>query len=113
MLERRDRGLRRERLVDAAPHGHWHTTNFIAALLRTGLTAPLVLHGPMTGEAFLTHARQFLARTLAKGDVVIRDNLPTTSLQARARQSGPPAPAFSTCRPPALTRSQLNRPSPS
>jgi transposase len=35
-----------------------------------------VLGGPITGEAFLTHARQFLARTLAKGHMVILDNLP-------------------------------------
>jgi hypothetical protein len=38
--------------VDAAPHGHWKTTTFVAGLRSTGFVAPLVLDGPMTGEAF-------------------------------------------------------------
>ena len=45
-----------ERLVDAAPHGHWKTTTFLAGLRSTGIIAPLVLDGPMTGEAFLARA---------------------------------------------------------
>jgi transposase len=75
MIRRYYRGPRRERLVDAAPHGHWHTTTFIAGLRSTGLVAPLALDGPMTGEAFLAYIGQFLALTLTKGDVVVRDNL--------------------------------------
>ncbi len=53
MTRRYGWGPRSERLVDAAPHGHWRTTTFIAGLRGTGLVAPLVLAGPMTGEAFL------------------------------------------------------------
>jgi hypothetical protein len=45
-------GPRSERLVDAAPFGHWRTTTFIAGLRSTRVTAPLVLDGPMTGAAF-------------------------------------------------------------
>src|SRR3712207_7422030 len=41
-----------ERLVDAAPAGHWKTTTFVAGLRSCGLIAPLVLDGPMTGEVF-------------------------------------------------------------
>ena len=66
---------RGERLVDAAPHGHWHTTTFVAGLRATGLIAPLVLDGPMTGEAFRAYVEQFLAPALAPGDVVVMDNL--------------------------------------
>ena len=66
---------RGERLVDAAPHGHWKTTTFIAGLRSTGLIAPLVLDGPRTGEAFLAYVRQFLAPELRPGDVVVLDNL--------------------------------------
>lgn len=51
MIRRYGWGPRGERLVDAAPHGHWRTTTFIAGLRSTGLVAPLVLDGPMTGEA--------------------------------------------------------------
>ena len=35
------------RLVAAVPHGHWHTTTFIAGLKQSGIVAPLVLAGPM------------------------------------------------------------------
>jgi len=75
MIRRYGWGPRRERLIDAAPHGHWRTTTFIAGLRSTGLVAPLVLDGPMTGEAFLAYIGQFLAPTLAKSDVVVLDNL--------------------------------------
>ena len=64
-----------ERLVDAAPHGHWRTTTFVAGLRSTGLVAPLVLDGPMTGEAFRAYVLQFLAPALSAGDVVVMDNL--------------------------------------
>ena len=66
---------RGERLVDAAPHGHWKTTTFLAGLRSTGIIAPLVLDGPMTGEAFLAYVCQFLAPALSPGDVVVMDNL--------------------------------------
>ena len=64
-----------ERLVDAAPHGHWRTTTFVAGLRGTGIIAPLVLDGPMTGRAFRAYAEQFLAPALSPGDVVVMDNL--------------------------------------
>ncbi|MFC0387734.1 IS630 family transposase [Muricoccus vinaceus] len=75
MIRRYGWGPRGERLVDAAPHGHWRITTFIAGLRSTGLVAPLVLDGPMTGEAFLAYVGQFLAPSLSKGDVVVLDNL--------------------------------------
>ena len=64
-----------ERLVAAAPHGHWRTTTFVAGLRSTGLVAPLVLDGPMTGPAFLAYVEQFLVPTLRPGDVAVMDNL--------------------------------------
>lgn len=75
MARRYGWGPRSERLVDAAPFGHWRTTTFIAGLRSTGVTAPLVLDGPMTGDAFRAYVEQFLAPTLSKGDVVVMDNL--------------------------------------
>ena len=66
---------RGERLVDAAPHGHWRTTTFVAGLRSTGLVAPLVLDGPMNGPAFLAYVEQFLAPALRPGDVIVMDNL--------------------------------------
>lgn len=76
MIRRYGWGPRSERLVDAAPHGHWRTTTFVAGLRSTGVVAPLVLDGPMTGEIFLAYVEQFLVPTLRKGDVVVMDNLP-------------------------------------
>jgi transposase len=64
-----------ERLAAAVPHGHWRTTTFIAGLRQSGIVAPLVLDGPMTGPAFRAYVEQFLAPALAPGDVVVLDNL--------------------------------------
>lgn len=64
-----------ERLVDAAPFGHWRTTTFVSGLRSTGIIAPLVLDGPMDGEAFRAYIEQFLAPSLLLGDVVVMDNL--------------------------------------
>ena len=75
MVRRYGWAPRSERLVDAALHGHWRTTTFVAGLRSTGLVAPLVLDGPMIGEAFLAYVEQFLAPGLSPGDVVVLDNL--------------------------------------
>lgn len=76
MIRRYGWGPRRERLADAAPHGYWRTTTFVAGLRSTGLVAPFGLDGPMTGEIFLAYVDQFLGPTLTKGDVAVLDNLP-------------------------------------
>ena len=47
-----------------------------AGLRLSGLTAPLVLDGPMNGPAFLAYVQQMLGPTLTPGDIVIMDNLP-------------------------------------
>jgi len=58
------------------PHGHWKTTTFTGALRLAGLTAPMVLDGPMNGDAFLAYVEQVLVPTLGQGDIVVMDNLP-------------------------------------
>src|SRR5947208_10971935 len=69
------RSRRGERLVGAVPHGHWHTTTFIAGLRQSGIIAPMVLDGPMTGAAFRAYVEQALTPALQPGDVVVMDNL--------------------------------------
>ena len=64
------------RCVAAIPHGHWKTTTFVGALRLAGMTAPMVLDGPMDGAAFLAYLEQVLIPTLRDGDIVIMDNLP-------------------------------------
>jgi transposase len=70
------RSLRGTRCLAAIPHGHWQTTTFVGGLRLGGMTAPMVLDGPMDGPAFLAWIEQMLAPTLEPGDIVVMDNLP-------------------------------------
>jgi len=76
MARLRGRAKRGKRCRAPVPHGHWKTTTFTGALRLSGLTAPMVLDGPMNGEAFLAYVEQVLAPTLTPGDIVVMDNLP-------------------------------------
>jgi len=62
MIRRYGRGPADQRLVAALPHGHWRTTTFVAGLTETGIIAPLVLDGPMTGLAFCAYVEQVLVQ---------------------------------------------------
>lgn len=75
MTRTRGRAPRGIRLVDYVPHGHWKTSTFVAGLRLQGLSAPLVVDGPINGELFLAYVQQHLAPTLKAGDIVIMDNL--------------------------------------
>jgi DDE superfamily endonuclease len=70
-------GPKGQRLVDAAPQGHWKTTTCVAGLRASGIIAPFVLDGPMTGDAFRLYVEQVLAPELEPGDAVVMDNLST------------------------------------
>ena len=76
------RAPRGQRLLAKAPFGHWKTTTFVAALRRDGLGAPMVLDGPMTGQAFLAYVEQVLIPTLKPDDIVVMDNLPAHKIAA-------------------------------
>jgi transposase len=80
------RSPRGRRLVAYAPHSHWKTTTFVAALRAEGLTAPMVLDGAMNGKAFLAYVEQVLVPTLKPGDRVVLDNL-SSHKQASVRQA--------------------------
>jgi transposase len=69
------RALRGQRLVAKIPHGHWKTTTFVGALRVGGITAPLVVDGPMNGTVFRAYVEQQLIAALRPGDTVIMDNL--------------------------------------
>ena len=77
MARRYGRAPRGERLIASVPHGHWKTSTFVAGLRHDGITAPLVIDGAMNGTIFRAYVEQFLAPTLAIGDIVIMDNLPS------------------------------------
>lgn len=76
MARLRGRAKRGQRCRAAVPHGHWKTTTFTAGLRLDGLVAPMVLDGPMNGDAFLAYIEQVLVPELADDEVVIMDNLP-------------------------------------
>lgn len=73
---------RGKRLPGRAPHGHWRTLTFIAALRSDRVDAPCVFNGPINGEAFTAYVERVLAPTLAPGDLVILDNLGSHKGQA-------------------------------
>ena len=68
-------GPKGRRLVAKAPHGHWKTMTFIAALRCDRIDAPLVIEGPINGESFAAYVEQVLVPTLKEGDIVVLDNL--------------------------------------
>jgi transposase len=76
MARLRGRAKRGQRCRAAVPHGHWQTTTFTGALRLHGMTAPMVLDGPMNRAAFQAYIEQVLVPTLVRGDTVIMDNLP-------------------------------------
>ena len=66
---------RGQRLVEAVPHGHWHTTTFVGGLRADGFVAPVVIDGAVNGELFRAYVGQQLAPALRPGDVAAMDNL--------------------------------------
>jgi transposase len=75
MARRFARALRGERAIASVPYGHWKTSTFLAALRHDRIDAPCVFDGTINGERFRAWVEQFLAPTLAPGDIVIMDNL--------------------------------------
>jgi len=76
---------RGKRLVAKAPHGHWRTLTFLAALRCDRIVAPCVIDGPINGRSFLAYVEQLLVPTLSPGDIVIMDNLGSHKSQAVRR----------------------------
>ncbi len=75
MAPQRGWAMAGRRLRGFAPHGHWNTMTFLAALRCDQLTAPCVFDGPINGECFRAYIDQVLVPTLKPGDIVIMDNL--------------------------------------
>ena len=82
MVRRTGWAPKSERFVDHTPHGHWHTTTFVAGLRHDGIVAPCVVPCPMNGAIFRQYVTQFLLKDLAPGDIVILDNLSSHKSEA-------------------------------
>src|SRR5262245_16274421 len=63
------------RLKGQAPHGHWKTMTFLAALRYDRIEAPWLIDGPINGERFRFYVERVLVPTLKPGDIVVMDNL--------------------------------------
>lgn len=85
MVRLRGRSPCGERLPATAPFGHWRTQSFIAGLRCHGLTAPWIVDKAMDRIAFDLYVETQLAPTLAKGDIVILDNLAVHKSDRAAR----------------------------
>ena len=64
-----------ERLKMGFPHGHRKTTTLVAGLRMSGMIAPMVLDGPISGDWLEANVNTVLVTELRPGDVVIMDNL--------------------------------------
>lgn len=65
------------RVVEAAPHGHWQTTTMLVAI-RVDQVIPqacLAFPGATDAQVFLTYIQQMLAPVLVPGNIVVMDNL--------------------------------------
>jgi transposase len=79
------------RVIGRVPLGEWKTVTFVAALRHNGLTAPMVIEGPMTGEVFRAYVEQCLVPTLRRNDIVVMDNLKAhkvTGIEEAIEQAG-------------------------
>ena len=65
-----------QRLVDSAPAGHYQTLTLMSAVRLEGVTAPMLLDGPVNATTFAGYVEQCLVPTLWAGDILILDNLP-------------------------------------
>jgi len=63
-----------QRLLAYAPHGHWNTMTFIAALRHNRIEAPWLLDGPVNANCSRTYVEQVLVPKLRPGDLVLMDN---------------------------------------
>ena len=75
MTRLRGRAPSGERVVEHAPHGHWHTTTMVSAIRLTGIEAPMVIDGAMDALVFRGYIERMMAPTLHAGDIVVMDNL--------------------------------------
>ena len=68
-------GPKGKRVRGYAPHGHWRTLTFVAALRCDRIVAPCVFDGPINGVSFRAWVNQQLLDAIGPGDIVVMDNL--------------------------------------
>lgn len=64
-----------QRLVDAAPHGHWCSTTILSSIRLDGSTAAMVIEGATDTSVFQAYVQRILIPSLRPKDIVVMDNL--------------------------------------
>ncbi len=64
-----------QRLVDAAPHGHWCSTTILSSVRLDGSTAAMVIEGATDTTVFQAYVQHILIPRLRPRDIVVMDNL--------------------------------------
>lgn len=64
-----------QRLVDAAPHGHWCSTTILSSIRLDGSTAAMVIEGATDASVFRAYVHHILIPSLRPRDIVVMDNL--------------------------------------
>jgi transposase len=75
MTPRRARAPRGQRAVGTAPRNHGSNVTLLAALVPTGITAPLVVEGAADRAVFTVYVARVLVPLLRPGQIVILDHL--------------------------------------
>lgn len=71
-----------KRVVHRVPRSRGTVTTVLGAIGAAGITALMTIEGATTGEVFTAFARDVLAPTLRKGQVVVLDNLGAHKVKA-------------------------------
>jgi transposase len=69
------RAARGQRVHDAVPKNHGSNVTLLGALSREGIEAVMTVDGPTDAAVFRAYVDAVLVPTLARGDVVVMDNL--------------------------------------
>lgn len=69
------RALSHQRVLDDTPKNWGDSITLIAGIRRTGLVAPMMMVGSLTGVAFVDYVERFVVPELREGDIVVLDNL--------------------------------------
>jgi len=64
-----------QRLVDAAPHGHWCSTTILSSIRLDGSAAAMVIEGATDTSVFRAYVQHVLIPGLRPRDIVVLDNL--------------------------------------
>jgi len=63
------------RVLDATPKNWGESITLIAGIRLSGLVAPMLMRGSLTGPAFIDYVERCVVPELREGDVLVLDNL--------------------------------------